>query len=189
MMDPSSIEKMLDRSGLECLQERKTSTISTSIAHPTDTYNEEIAEISSAGANISLEMPHLEHASSRNCSDDRTYLPDEVTSNQEAAHHPASSRPDSTIDFCYVCMATMDDAVFMPCMHGGNCLSCAKSILFDALRRRVSPKCPLCRQPIRALGQLEDLSTSQQSSRTISNLSSFYQVLQVIMTVRHCHTR
>lgn len=59
---------------------------------------------------------------------------------------------------CYICMGRLDNAVMLPCMHGGLCLLCGHAVLSSASLRLRFPRCPLCRRPVRALGQLRDFS-------------------------------
>lgn len=51
---------------------------------------------------------------------------------------PASKEDDST---CIVCCESQCDAVFMPCGHGGICISCALFIF-----EQTESRCTMCRQ-------------------------------------------
>lgn len=83
---------------------------------------------------------------------------------------------------CYICCLCDDDALFVPCMHGGICVSCGGTIFKSWEGKRI-PQCPLCRKSVRALGQLEipssilslndhEMCVSLDGNQTTGNYSS-----------------
>lgn len=124
-----------------------------------------------------------------------------------------SKEHQQSLSMCYVCMSNSDDAILIPCMHGGICLSCGRTILLNAIVRKITGKCPLCRTGIYALGQVvellseapisvndngevsslqsmeagkyeqDQLDNDQRRHNSSQASSSSYQLLRVVLTI------
>eukprot|EP00298_Acanthocystis_sp_HF-20_P029370 c8248_g1_i1.p1 GENE.c8248_g1_i1~~c8248_g1_i1.p1 ORF type:complete len:519 (+),score=112.96 c8248_g1_i1:138-1694(+) len=53
---------------------------------------------------------------------------------------------------CYVCMTNSQNAVLMNCGHGGICFTCGSRLL-----NNLNPECPLCRQKVDRVLQLDKM--------------------------------
>jgi hypothetical protein len=67
---------------------------------------------------------------------------------------------------CYICMSDEQNAVFMPCGHGGVCYECA----INAWKKKQSaaPSCPQCRLPVSQILRLGKTVRRQDGSELVS---------------------
>lgn len=89
---------------------------------------------------------------------------------------------------CYVCMSRVDNAVMLPCMHGGVCLRCGHAVLSSSSLRNRCPRCPLCRRQVRALGQLYETSFPNKSSASLSPPRDHSGIASSILDIM-CHLK
>ncbi|KMZ90997.1 hypothetical protein PVMG_05705 [Plasmodium vivax Mauritania I] len=56
----------------------------------------------------------------------------------------------SSVEYCEICDERFKNVVLYPCMHGGFCETCIRSMIFNSLKLKDSfPNCPLCRDAIK----------------------------------------
>ncbi|GAW82821.1 zinc finger protein [Plasmodium gonderi] len=56
----------------------------------------------------------------------------------------------SSLEYCEICDERFKNVVLYPCMHGGFCETCIRSMIFNSLKLKDSfPNCPLCRDAIK----------------------------------------
>ncbi|SBS89232.1 zinc finger protein, putative, partial [Plasmodium malariae] len=75
------------------------------------------------------------------------------SSNEENTYKSNNNLNNSvllTLEYCEICDERFKNVVLHPCMHGGFCEICIRSMIFNSLKLKDSfPCCPLCRDVIK----------------------------------------
>mmetsp|Transcript_18677 Transcript_18677/g.38870 ORF Transcript_18677/g.38870 Transcript_18677/m.38870 type:complete len:205 (+) Transcript_18677:1-615(+) len=82
---------------------------------------------------------------------------------EECATTAASSPVDDSEEMCEVCCEAQPEMVFLPCLHGGICRSCAEQIV-----RRSNKHCHTCRRAIDKVVLVEEPLELLRGSRVIA---------------------
>lgn len=96
---------------------------------------------------LSLPAPSMTDLNALRRNNSRTTPRAQISSSSadvEAPAVPAQGTADAPTQTCAICMENQENAVFMPCGHGGFCHSCAHKVLSTVGRN----KCPLCRAAV-----------------------------------------
>ncbi|KJP86617.1 hypothetical protein AK88_03721 [Plasmodium fragile] len=85
----------------------------------------------------------------------------------DGMHNPGTS----SVDYCEICDERLKNVVLYPCMHGGFCETCIRSMIFNSLKLKDSfPNCPLCRDAIKNVYKIS-YEDSQQKVEAVTILT------------------
>ncbi|EUD66549.1 hypothetical protein C922_03183 [Plasmodium inui San Antonio 1] len=77
----------------------------------------------------------------------------------------------SSVEYCEICDERFKNVVLYPCMHGGFCETCIRSMIFNSLKLKDSfPNCPLCRDAIKNVYKIS-YEDSQQKVQAVTILT------------------
>lgn len=85
---------------------------------------------------------------------------------REAGDKIENGSYNATLEFCEICDEHYSNIILYPCMHGGFCEACIRSMLSNAIEtKNISPQCPLCRENIHRVYKIGNIDEEENQQK------------------------